>query len=192
MAVVKDEALRGLGWAGWRCKVSLVAALVMLLAVLNPDEPVPGRLAGVLPVGVANWVEHEGRYVNTALQVALPLLTRDVEGLRRLAVIAVVGTLSTHGLKRALDGVHVSGVRLGQRPYSADSRHNMPSGHCSLASSGAVFVCRRYGWKWGWLLWPMAAAVALTRMSLDVHTLAATVAGTALGVLFTWRLSRRN
>lgn len=180
-------------WSRGRvCVVSLLAFLVGLLALLNPDAPRPRLSEGQSPEPWVQWVEDYGRFANTALQVILPLATRDVEGLRQLAVIAVVGTASTHGMKHALNGVEIAGIRLGQRPASESSKHNMPSGHCSLASSGAVFVCRRYGWRWGLLLWPMALAVMYSRMALDAHTLAAVIVGTALGVLFTWRLSARK
>ncbi len=192
MSVV-PRPLGALSWLRSKfCVVSLAALMVCILALLHADEPQPRLSPGQSPEPWVQWVEDQGRFANTALQVLLPLAMRDVEGLRRLAWIAVLGTASTHGLKHALNNVDVSGVRLGQRPSSQTSKHNMPSGHSSLASSGAVFVCRRYGWRWGLLLWPMVLAVMYTRMALDAHTLAAVVMGVALGVLFTWRLSARK
>jgi lipid A 1-phosphatase len=192
MSVV-PRPLGALSWLRKRfCGVSFLALVVCILAPLYPNDLQSRVSEGQSPQPLVQWVENQGRFANTALQVLLPLAMRDVEGLRRLVWIAVLGTASTHGLKHALNDVEISGIRLGQRPSSQSSKHNMPSGHSSLASSGAVFVCRRYGWRWGLLLWPMVLAVMYTRMALDAHTLGAVVMGSALGVLFTWRLSARK
>jgi len=192
MAVVPSPIGSSPWWRGRVCVVSALALMVCILALFNPDEPQPRLAEGQAPEPWVQWVEDQGRFANTALQVVLPIALRDVEGLRRLVWIAVLGTASTHGLKHAFNDVQIAGIRLGQRPGSENSKHNMPSGHSSLASSGAVFVCRRYGWRWGLLLWPMVLAVMYARMALDAHTLAAVVMGAALGVLFTWRLSARS
>lgn len=167
------------------------AALGLVLAFWFPSAAVPG-LGPMQPVARwVQWVEDQGRFVNTALQVALPLVTRDITGLRSLGWIALTGTASTHGLKRALDDVEVKGVRLGQRPSSERSRHNFPSGHSSLASSGAVFVATRYGWRWLMVMLPVTLATMYTRVALDAHTWSAVAAGACLGVLFTRPLCKR-
>lgn len=167
------------------------AALGLALAFLFPSAAGP-TMGPMLPVARwVQWVEDQGRFVNTALQVAMPVLTRDIMGLKSLAWIALTGTGSTHGLKRALNDVEVKGVRLGQRPSSERTRHNFPSGHASLASSGAVFVATRYGWRWLLLLGPVVLATAYARVALDAHTWSAVVAGTCLGVLFTRPFCKR-
>jgi len=178
-------------WLGKWDHVMTGALVVLLLALAFPSAPLPSRSAAPNPPWV-DLVEQQGRFINTGLQVALPLITRDIFALRSLIWVAVVGTTSTHGLKHALNDVEVRGVRLGQRPHSENSRHNNPSGHSSMASSAAVFVGRRYSWNWLWLLVPLTLATMYARIALDAHTLSATIVGAALGVLFTWPFCPRR
>ncbi|MBM3408982.1 MAG: phosphatase PAP2 family protein [Betaproteobacteria bacterium] len=171
--------------------VMTVASLAFLLCLVMPAPPV--SRGAVQPVAQwVVWVENQGRFVNTVAQIALPLMTRDILGLKALIWVTLTGTSATHGLKRTLNDVDMSGVRLGQRPSSEDSRHNFPSGHSALASSGAVFVAARYSRYWLLLLLPMTLATMYARVALDAHTWSAVIAGAALGVLFTWPLCRRR
>ncbi|MEY2620944.1 MAG: hypothetical protein RIT26_764 [Pseudomonadota bacterium] len=169
--------------------VMTAALLVFLAALLLPATPQP-RSGSNVPGAWTEWVEHQGRFINTALQIGLPLITRDWAGLKSLVWVGISATAGTHVTKRLLDGVEISGIRLGQRPSGPDSHHNFPSGHSSMASSGAVFVARRYGWRWLWLLLPVLLATMFTRMALDAHTLSAVVGGAAIGLLCTWPFSR--
>lgn len=169
--------------------VMTAALLVFVAALLMPASPEP-RQSPSAPSAWSEWVEHQGRFVNTALQIGLPLLLRDWAGLKALVWVGLTATAGTHGAKRLFDDVVISGVRLGQRPSGPDSRHNFPSGHSSLASSGAVFVARRYGWRWLWLLLPMTLATMFARLEFDAHTLSAVIAGAAIGLLCTWPFSR--
>lgn len=169
--------------------VMTAALLVFVAALLMPASPEP-RQSPSAPSAWSEWVEHQGRFVNTALQIGLPLLLRDWAGLKALVWVGLTATAGTHGAKRLFDDVVISGVRLGQRPSGPDSHHNFPSGHSSLASSGAVFVARRYGWRWLWLLLPMTLATMFARLEFDAHTLSAVIAGAAIGLLCTWPFSR--
>lgn len=165
--------------------VMTASAVVFLLCLALPATPV-SRTAAQPAAQWVIWVENQGRFANTIAQIALPLVTRDVLGLKALVWVALAGTTTTHGLKRTLDEVDIRGVRLGQRPSSSDSRHNFPSGHSALASSGAVFVATRYSRYWLIVLLPMTLATMAARVALDAHTWSAAIAGAALGVLFTW------
>lgn len=169
--------------------VMTAALLVFVAALLMPASPEP-RQSPSAPSAWSEWVEHQGRFVNTALQIGLPLLLRDWAGLKALIWVGLTATAGTHGAKRLFDDVVISGVRLGQRPSGPDSHHNFPSGHSSLASSGAVFVARRYGLRWLWLLLPMTLATMFARLEFDAHTLSAVIAGGAIGLLCTWPFSR--
>ena len=142
----------------------------------------------------AHFTERYVRYVNPALQVALPLLLRDKTGIIELAKVAIATTLATQVLKHALNNVHVMGTRLGERPTPypgrpardfEDSNFNMPSGHSSMASCGAYFVSRRYGWKWALIVVPVLLLTVFARFSLDKHTISAVISGTLLGILVT-------
>lgn len=126
-----------------------------------------------------------GRFVNTVLQIVLPLATRDVLGLQQLVLVAITGTIATHGLKRALNDIEILGTRLGERPSSTKSKHNMPSGHSSLAASGAYFVCRRYGLKFAILVVPILMLTMYARVALDAHTISAVLAGALVGIFTT-------
>ena len=57
---------------------------------------------------------------------------------------------------------------LGERP-NGDPRNSFPSGHVSLAMSGATFLDRRYGWKWGVPAYAASAYIAYVRVDEDKH-----------------------
>ncbi len=186
----KIMTLKNMLHARWD-RTMTISLLVFCGALVTPTSPTE-RYSLPISEELIYWVENQGRFVNTALQVGLPIVTRDVAGLKALAWITLTGTISTHGLKRTLDSVEIQGIRLGQRPLDDHSRHNFPSGHSSMASSGAVFVARRYGWHWLWLVLPMTLATMFVRIALNAHTMPAVIAGAALGVLFTWPLCSKK
>lgn len=128
-------------------------------------------------------VETVGRHVNTALPFVLVLATRDAVGLKQLAGITVVGILGSHGPKRLLNDVEVWGTLLGERPSSPSSKHNMPSGHATLASAGAYFVMRRYSFWFGLIVLPVLGLTMYARVMLDAHTVSATIAGAMTGMI---------
>jgi len=171
--------------------VMTISIVVFLLALVMPSPPIALSNNQTAPDWV-HWVENQGRFTNTILQVALPVITRDLVSLKALAWVALTGTAATHGLKHSMNLVEINGVRLGQRPSNENSRHNFPSGHSSMASSGAVFVAVRFGWYWLLLLLPITFATMYARIVLDAHTLTAVIAGAALGVFFTWPFCRKN
>ena len=127
--------------------------------------------------------EGYGRHINTVLPFALALMLKDKEGLKQLGFITIVGMLGSHGPKRLLNNVEIMGTRLGQRPSSPTSKHNTPSGHSTLAGACAYFIMRRYS-KWiGLILIPVLLATMYARVMLDKHTVSATIAGAATGLL---------
>ncbi|MEZ5676467.1 MAG: phosphatase PAP2 family protein [Thalassovita sp.] len=128
-------------------------------------------------------VEDYGRHVNTVVPFGAALILRDWGGIRQLATITIAGIAATHGPKRALNNVTINGTRLGQRPSSPDSNHNMPSGHSSLASAGAYYAMRRYSIWLGLLTIPVMLLTMYARYMLDAHTVSAVIAGAATGIL---------
>lgn len=126
-------------------------------------------------------VEDYGRYIGTAVQIALPFVKRDPVGILQNLYIGVGSTMLTHGLKRALDPVVVAGTRLGERPNGG--RHNMPSGHSSMAASAMYFVGRRYGWWHLLYLLPIVLLTMFARVALDAHTISAVIAGALSGIV---------
>lgn len=123
------------------------------------------------------------RFVNTALQVALPIIKKDPVGIMQVINIGVVTTFATHGLKYVFNDVNVADTRLGQRPKSPTSSKNMPSGHSSMAACAVYFVAKRYGAKWLFILLPILFLTMYARFMLDMHTISATIAGASLGLL---------
>ena len=95
----------------------------------------------------------------------------------------MVGVLASHGPKRLLNDVEIMGTRLGQRPHSTDSRHNMPSGHSTLAGACAYFMVRRYSIWFGIIVIPVLLFTMYVRFMLDMHTISATIAGAGTGIL---------
>lgn len=191
-----------LSWNSLRAhpRVLALAAVLLLLCGAYPsdlaayrDPPVAERWQAQLGPEVpplapmAQWVEHQGRFVGTAVQVLLPLALGDRVGLVQLLYAGVATTLVTHGLKRSVDAVQVGSTRVGERPHGG--RHNMPSGHSSMAGSALGFVWRRYGaWHLVYLL-PLLLATMATRVFLSAHTVSAVCAGALIGVVLTYLMT---
>ena len=165
--------------------MAFIAACVLgiLLCAFYPSDLASYRVADTQPVPAwAEQTETHLRFINTIVQVGLPLLLMDKAGMVELAYVAVTATIATHGLKWLVNDMHVEGTRLGERPYSPDSNHNMPSGHSSMASCAAYFVIRRYG-RWHALyLVPIMLMTMATRYILHAHTISAVLAGCLIGL----------
>ncbi|MDC3385824.1 phosphatase PAP2 family protein, partial [Planktomarina sp.] len=127
--------------------------------------------------------EKYGRHINTLMPFALAIISRDKAGFKQILVIAVSGIIASHGPKRILNNVKIMGTRLGQRPFSSTSKHNTPSGHSTLAGATAYFVMRRYSWWFAVIVIPVLLCTMYSRVMLDKHTISATLAGAATGLL---------
>jgi len=131
-----------------------------------------------------HWVENRGRFISTAAQVLIPLVLNDKVGLAQMLYSGLATTVSTHLLKHLKNDVHIGQTRLGERPNGG--RHNVPSGHSSMAGSALGFIWRRYGaWHLMYLL-PILMATMATRVFLSAHTISAVLAGALLGVVVTY------
>ena len=168
----------------WRICAAL---LIIMLSAIYPsdiesyrDTPPPKA-----EQAIANGIEHYGRHINTILPLATVLILRDWTGLKQIIVFTGAGIIATHGPKRLLNNLQVFGVRMGERPRSPDSRHNMPSGHSALASAGAYFMMRRYSVWFCLIVIPIMLLTMYARVVLDAHTISATIAGATTGMLVT-------
>lgn len=171
----KSNRWLGLTW------IAVILAVICALYPSNHQRDYSDNKGGRNMVTVMA-IEDGLRHMNTFVAIALPFFHRDMIGLTQLAVVAVVGTAATHIPKHMLNDVVIAGTRLGQRPINSNSEHNMPSGHSSLASAAAWFACRRYGWRWAWLLLPITLATMWARVMLDAHTVSAVFSGFFVGM----------
>jgi membrane-associated phospholipid phosphatase len=96
------------------------------------------------------------------LQIALPLtaflttvIKEDWQGTKQFALSYATGFVVTHSLKKIIRKERPEGRHL----YDA-----FPSGHTTSAFSGASFIQRRYGWKYGKWAYLGAAIVGISRM----------------------------
>ncbi len=168
---------------GWRC-LALACGVAAVACALYPTNHVRDYAVsrGGKTSDLVQFVEYRGRHVNTVLLVVLPLVKRDPVGVAQLLQAGAFTIIATHGGKRVLNGVVIGETRLGQRPLQPQSRHNSPSGHSSLASMGAFFIARRYGWLWLLLLLPVMVLTMWARVQLDAHTVSAVLAGMFIGL----------
>ncbi len=102
---------------------------------------------------------------------ASTLLLKDKEGVKQFAKSYIVTASLTYILKYTVKK---------QRP--SGGMHSFPSGHTSSAFSGASFIQRRYGWKYGVPAYALAAFTGYSRVYADKHYPIDVVAGAIIGV----------
>lgn len=116
------------------------------------------------------------------LQIALPaaaglttLFIKDWEGSKQFVFSYATNFVTTHALKKL--------VRK-KRPEGRDLYDAFPSGHTSSAFTGAAFIQRRYGWKYGKYAYFLAAIVGISRMEGPDgwHDLWDVIAGAGIGI----------
>ena len=168
-----------------RPAVYIVAFAAVIAAAVYPSDLDVRHMepGGGTPLQTAQFTENYARHVNWILPLALAAVSRDVTGLKQIAAITVAGTAATHIPKRLLNNVVIMGTRLGQRPVSAASSHNMPSGHSALSAAGAYFLARRYSLWFAIVGITVLLLTMYARIALDAHTVSATIAGAGTGVI---------
>lgn len=130
------------------------------------------------------------------LQIALPvtaglttLIKKDYRGTRDFAFSFATTMVLTYSLKA---------ITKRQRPEGRNAYDSFPSGHTSAAFSGASFIQRRYGWKYGKYAYILAALVGVSRMEGPdgFHDIYDVLGGAAIAVgstyLFTKPLSNEK
>jgi len=100
----------------------------------------------------------------------ITLAEHDRNGLIQGAETGVAAMLTTTALKYGFNT---------QRPNGG--RHSFPSGHTTLAFSGAGYLHARYGWRVGLPFELIAAGVAYSRVKTRDHHWYDVVAGAAIG-----------
>ncbi len=73
------------------------------------------------------------------------------------------------------------------RPNKRDNL-SFPSGHATGAFSGAMYVHRRYGWRYAIAPYVMSGIVSWQRVDARAHYIHDVIGGAAVSALFTWLL----
>lgn len=87
-----------------------------------------------------------------------------------------VGTLTTYGLKYAVD----------KCTPSADDHDSFPSAHTQAAFSGASFIHRRWGPRWGVPAYVLAGFTGLSRVKAERHYLDDVISGMSIALISGW------
>ncbi|WP_321397773.1 phosphatase PAP2 family protein [Emcibacter sp.] len=82
-------------------------------------------------------------------------------------------TAVTLALKQVID----------KRRPNGECCDSFPSGHATIAFSGAAFIQKRYGWEYGIPAYLGAGFVAWSRVDADKHHVEDVIAGAAIGIL---------
>ena len=116
------------------------------------------------------------------LQIALPavaglttIFKKDWEGTKQFAFSYATSFVVTQALKK---------IVRKPRPEGRDLYDAFPSGHTSSAFTGAAFIQRRYGWKYGKYAYFLAAIVGVSRMEGPDgwHDIWDVLAGAGIGI----------
>ena len=111
-------------------------------------------------------------FVTPVAGLATILALQDWQGLKQGALAGASTIGVTYALKYLVKK---------ERPDGSDN-HSFPSMHTSVSFTGAAFIQRRYGWKWGIPAYAVAAYVGWSRTYGKKHDWWDVAAGTAIGV----------
>jgi membrane-associated phospholipid phosphatase len=95
------------------------------------------------------------QHLPAAAALAFIIVNKDNKGFWQFAKSYGTSLGATYVLKYAINK---------SRPEGATDGHAFPSGHTSVAFSGASFVQRSYGWKYGLPAYAVAGYVAYSRI----------------------------
>ena len=110
-------------------------------------------------------------FVTPAASLATILVLQDWQGLKQGALAGVTTLGMTYALKYIVKK---------ERPDGSNN-HSFPSMHTSVSFTGAAFIQRRYGWKWGIPAYAVATYVGWSRTYAKKHDWWDVAAGAAIG-----------
>lgn len=111
-------------------------------------------------------------FATPVASLATVLALQDWQGLKQGALAGVTTVGLTYALKYIVKK---------ERPDGSDN-HSFPSMHTSVSFTGAAFIQRRYGWKWGIPAYAVATYVGWSRTYAKKHDWWDVAAGAAIGV----------
>ena len=111
-------------------------------------------------------------FVTPVASLATVLALQDWQGLKQGAFAGATTLGVTYALKYIVKK---------ERPDRSD-KHSFPSMHTSVSFTGAAFIQRRYGWKWGIPAYAVASYVGWSRTYGKKHDWWDVAAGAAIGI----------
>ena len=150
-----------------RMKNVLTFLLIFLAISLNAQElEVTGSRKAVRTSGDVLML------VTPAASLVTTLVLQDWEGLKQGALSGVTAVGVTYALKYIVKK---------DRPDLSDN-HSFPSMHTSISFTGAAFLQKRYGWKWGVPAYLLSSYVGWSRVYGKKHDWWDVAAGAAIGI----------
>ena len=134
--------------------------------------------AATAQAGGIHTMETAGTFLQVALPAAGGLMAwhkDDTDGLWQLGESAVSTTVLTEALKYTVNETRPNG-----------GSHSFPSGHTSIAFTGAMFIKERYDSAWAWPAFAVASFVGYSRVISQNHHPNDVFAGALLGTVSTW------
>lgn len=131
-------------------------------------------------------LEDTGDVLQLALPITAGIMTlakKDYQGTKKLALSYGTTLAVTYSLKY---------LTKKARPEERNRYDSFPSGHTSSAFSGASFIQRRYGWKYGAPAYVLATLVGVSRTEAPdgYHDGWDVVAGAAVGIASTYLFTK--
>lgn len=160
-----------------RARQHLVGGMTTASWVLTGVFAVGG--AATLSRGSADDVEKIGDVLQFALPAsayAMTWISADGRGAVEYSLQLGTGTAVTYGLKQ---------VVFKRTPSAADD-DSFPSAHTQAAFSGASFIHRRFGPKWGVPAYVLATYTGLSRVKAQRHSLDDVIAGMSIALVSGW------
>ena len=130
-----------------------------------------------IPVYASDDVEPSGEIIRVRLPlsaIGITVYPDDQEGLLQFSKSFLTTLGTSYALKYSINTDRPAG------------EHLFPSGHTATAYSGASFLQRRYGWKYGITAYVAASYVGWSRIESDNHYLKDFLVGAVLGVISTY------
>lgn len=122
------------------------------------------------------------QFVPIMTALAMTGYKKDVQGFKQLGLTTVSTLIVTEAAKKTFNHVYIDGRSMGERPNG--SMDNFPSGHTSFAFSGAWYIKKRYGWKYGAAPIAIATFTGYSRIYANKHDLKGVLSGALTGILF--------
>ncbi len=133
----------------------------------------------ILNTGSADDEEKLGdllQYLLPGSALGATWIAGDGPGAMQYGIQFGVGTAATYGLKYGVE----------KRTPSAADFDSFPSAHTQAAFSGASFLHRRYGPRWGVPAYVLASFTGLSRVSAERHYLDDVISGMSIALISGW------